>query len=267
MMVSNIFSFSLIGARALKRLLAMILVLSIVGCATSGAEKAEKWAPTKRADAHVSLGLDYLKRGLFDVAHEELELAISINPNSDRAHHAKGLLSAQRGFTEDAKKSFAKAVRLNSSNFNAVNDYGIYQCQNGSYQGGIAQLRSIEARQDNPVRTNTLLGLGICNYKLNNFNEAKSYLRTVLNASPRLPQALLPLADISYRESQFLNARAFIERYISVGAISEQALVIGANTELQLGDGLKAKQYATELRRVYPTSQELAAFRELLTNG
>ncbi|MBX2867053.1 MAG: tetratricopeptide repeat protein [Acidiferrobacterales bacterium] len=239
----------------------------LAGCATSGAEKVEKWVPTKRADAHVSLGLDYLKRGSYEVALEEFDLAISINPNSDRAHHAKGLLSAQRGFVEDAKRSFAKAVRLNSSNFIAVNDYGIYQCQNGSFREGIDLLSSIENRQDNPLRTNTLLGLGICHYRQNKFEEAKPYLRTVLNVSPRLPQALLPLADMSYRESKFLNARAFIERYIAVGAISEQALVIGANTELQLGDGQKAKQYATELRRLYPTSQELTAFRDLLTNG
>ena len=117
------------------------------------------------------------------------------------------------------------------------------------------------------MRTNTLLGLGICHYKQNNFDSAKPYLRSVLNVSPRLPQALLPLADISYQESKFLNARAFIERYISIGARSEQALVLGANTELQLGDADKAKQYVTELRRVYPSSSQITALRERLNQG
>ena len=267
MMFNTPSSTSFTSSLAARYLVLFACLAVLAGCATSGAQEAEKWVPTKRADAHVSLGLDYLRRGSFEVALEEFDLAIAINPNSDRAHHARGLLSAQRGFVEDAKKSFARAVRLNPSNFTAVNDYGIYQCQNGSYQSGIDQLSAIENRQDNPLRTNTLLGLGICYYRQNSFEEAKPYLRQALNASPRLPQALLPLADISYRESKFLGARAFIERYIAAGAMSEQALVIGANTELQLGDGRKAKQYATELRRLYPTSQELAAFRELLTNG
>jgi len=187
---------------------ALVLVAIASGCATTSSSDGgpEKWVPEKRADAHVDLGLDYLQRGLYDVALEEIDLAISINSRSDRAHHAKGLLSARRGFIDEARKSFAKAVRLNSSNFMAVNDYGIYQ-------------------------------------------------------------ALLPLADISYRESKFLNARAFIERYISVGARSEQALVLGANTELQLGDADKAKQYVTELRRTFPSSSEITSLRERLNRG
>lgn len=246
-------------------IMSSILVLS--GCATSASEQTRKWEPEKRADAHVSLGLDYLRRGQFEVALEEFQLAISIAPNSDRAHHAKGLLSSQTGFNEEATKSFARAVRLNPSNFVAVNDYGIFRCQNGDYQGGIDVLSKIENRQDNQQRTNTLLGLGICHYGSQNYNDAKSYLRQVLNVSPRLPQALLPMADMSYREGEYLNARAFVERYISVGAISETALVLGANTELQLGDEAKARQYARELRRVYPKSTELAAFRALLTKG
>jgi len=248
---------------------ALVLVAIASGCATTSSSDGgpEKWVPEKRADAHVDLGLDYLQRGLYDVALEEIDLAISINSRSDRAHHAKGLLSARRGFIDEARKSFAKAVRLNSSNFMAVNDYGIYQCQNGNYKSGISQLSSVEDRQDNSLRTNTLLGLGICHYRQNDFDRAKPYLRSVLNVSPRLPQALLPLADISYRESKFLNARAFIERYISVGARSEQALVLGANTELQLGDADKAKQYVTELRRTFPSSSEITSLRERLNRG
>ncbi len=269
MNTKNMFLSGSLASRCWKLVGALVLVAVISGCASSATTTgtAEKWVPKKRADAHVDLGLDYLKRGLYDVALEEIDLAISINSRSDRAHHAKGLLSARRGFIKDAKKSFAKAVRLNSSNFMAVNDYGIYQCQNGDYKNGISQLSSIEDRQDNSLRTNTLLGLGICHYRQNNFDSAKTYLRSVLNVSPRLPQALLPLADISYRESKFLNARAFIERYISIGARSEQALVLGANTELQLGDADKAEQYVTELRRVFPSSSQITALRERLNRG
>jgi type IV pilus assembly protein PilF len=249
--------------------LTIIVGLSLLysACTTTGPELPKKWDPERRAESHVLLGQDYLRRGKYEIAREEFDLAISINPKSDRAHHGKGLLLAQTGYKEEARKMLAKAVSLNESNFLAVNDYGIYLCQNDDYEMGISSLSRVEARPDNQLMTNTQLGLGICNYGKGDVDSAKRYFRLVLKALPSLPQALLPMAEISYNEQKFLSARAFIERYIAAGAISEKALVLGANTELQLGDSAKAKQYAQELRRVYPTSDQLQAFRSLFSNG
>ncbi len=241
--------------------------LLVSACATTPSDLPQKWETSKRAEAHVDLGLDYLRRGQFDVAREELDLAISIDPNSDSAHHGKGLLMAQTGYVEDAKKLFAKAVSLNSSNFLAANDYGIYLCRNGDFDRGIKTLQRVEARPDNKLATNTQLGLGICNFEQGNVPEAKQHFRNVLAALPSLPQALLPMAEISFQEQNFLSATAFVERYIAAGALSEKALVIGANTEMMLGDNEKARQYARELRRAYPSSSQNEKFRSLLTSG
>jgi len=249
--------------------LAATIAISLLmsACATTGDDQPQKWDPERRAQSHVSLGLDYLRRGQYDVAREEFDLAISIDPNSDSGHHGRGLLLAQTGYEEEAKKALAKAVKLNPSNYLAVNDYGIYLCRNGDFKTGIENLSRVEARPDNQVMTNTRLGLGICNQEKGELTLSKQYFRAVLEVLPRLPQALLPMAEISYSEQQYLSARAFIERYIAAGAISEDALVLGANTELQLGDPEKARQYAQELRRVYPTSNQLQAFRSLLSKG
>ncbi len=247
-------------------LLALAL-LSLGACTTTGPEKPQKWEPKKRAESHVQLGLDYLKRGQFEVAREELDLAISIDPTSDRAYHGKGLLLAQTGQIDEAKEMFNRAVGINQSNFVAANDYGIYLCQVGDYTQGIDILRRNESKPDNNYLSNTHLGLGICHFDQGQMGPAKNYLRSVLEVAPGLPQALLPMAEIGYREQNYLSSRAFIERYIGVGALSEKALALGANTEIKLGDVEKAKQYVRELRRVYPTSSELAKFRSLLGSG
>lgn len=252
----------------MKKLFGALVMISLVaGCATTGSIEPEQWEPSRRAQAHVDLGLDYLRRGQFDVARKELDLAIKIDPRSDQAYHAQGLLMAQTGFEPEARRLMAQAVSINSKNYLAVNDYGIYLCETGDHQKGIAELNRVLEEPDNTRLVNTRLGLGLCHYQRNDFEVAKGYFRSVLETTPRLPQALLPMAEIAYSQSNFLSARAFVERYIATGAISEQILVVGANTELQLKDGVKAKQYAVELRRLYPQSPSLTTFRPLLTNG
>lgn len=245
------------------------VMVALSACTTTGSlpSQPEKWEPDKRAQAHVDLGLDYLRRRQFKTAREEFDLALSLDPQSDSAYHGKGLLMAQSGYTEDAKKLLAKAVSINASNFLAVNDYGTYLCGNGEFQKGIEVLKLIETRPDNQLAANTQLGLGVCNFEQGNMAEAKQNFRAVLDASPTLHQALQPMAEISFQEQNYLSARAFIERFIASGVLSEKILVLGINTELALGDTEKARQYARELRRSYPTSSEIEKFRPLLTSG
>lgn len=239
----------------------------LAGCATTISDEPEPWDPSRRAQAHVDLGMDYMRRGQFDVARKELDLAISIDSRSDSAYHGKGLLMAQTGHTEDAKRLLKKAVNINPENYGAANDYGIYLCENAEVSTGISVLKPLLDHPENELVTNTRLGLGICYFQRAELDLATDYLRLVLRDQPSLPQALLPMAEIAYRQANFLSARAFVERYVSNGAMSERILIVGANTELRLNDREKAAQYARELRRLYPQSPSLAGYRPLLTGG
>ncbi len=250
-----------------RQLIILVLAVSLSACVTTGDEKPKKWDSEERAESHVELGVNYLQRGQYEVAREEIDLALSIDPKSDTALHAKGLLLERTGHTEKALKMLGRAVQMDQSNYEAANDYGIVLCQNGHYSKGIENLLRIESRLDNKFLSNTRLGLGICYFEQGTFAPAKEYFRLVLEIAPGLLQALLPMAEIAFKEQQFLSARAFIERYISFGGLSENALVVGADTELKLGDPDKAKEYIRELRRVYPNSNQLGRFRALLGGG
>ena len=248
------------------RIVCLLMTLVLASCSTTESTEPQKWDPEKRADAHVQLGLDYLRRDQYEVAREELDLALSIDPDSDRAHHGKALLMAETGYPEEAAAGFARAVRINPQNHVAVNDYGIFLCQQGKYDDGLEVLQGIVDRADNRVRSTTWLGMGLCHYSADRWEESQEYLRQVLQVSPGLPQALEPMADMSYRTGNYLSSRAFVERFVATGSVTEGILVTGANTELQLGDVDKARQYVSELRRLYPESPYIAAFRQLSAN-
>ncbi len=228
-------------------------LIVISGCVSTTTEP-EKWSPEKRAEAHVQLGMDYLRRNQFETAKGEFDAALAINPKSDTAHHSMALFLARKGDNERATSYFSRAVALNSENFLAVNDYAIHLCQQDESKKGIAQLVRIEDNPSNNKLLGTQLGLGICFLRAKKLDQAEKYLRIVLQDSPTLPQALLPMAEVSVLNNKFLTARAFLERYFATGAISERSLFLAASVEHQLDDSNKANQYRRALLRVFPTS-------------
>ncbi len=233
---------------------AMMLALLLTGCIRSTSEQSKKWQPEKRAQAHVDLGMTYLRRNQLDTANSEFDMALSINPQSDTAHHARALLLARMGNNDEAMTFFAKSVALNPGNYRAANDYGIHLCQQNQVAKGIRRLTAIEGVAANDQGLSTNLGLGVCYFLGDHYDLAENYLRVVLAQSPRLPQALLPMAEISFSRNRYLSARGFLERYFGTGSLSERSLFLAFNVELKLGDKIKAGQYGRELRQRFPLS-------------
>ena len=248
----------------MRKLVSLVVIFILAGCVTTGPKPPEKWETDRRVKAHVDLGMNYLRRGQTDPAQDEFELALQISPRSDIAAHAMGLLQSRLGENEQARTWFSRAVSINPQNFTAVNDLGIHLCQNGEPQQGIDRLKRILDVPENTGLIVTNLGLGICYQRLNRYQQAKQYLRTALTASPNLPQALLPLAEISKQEKKYLQARAFLERYFSGGSISAKALFLGVQVEVALKDIDRAQIYARELRAQYPKSPDLPKLKSLL---
>ena len=239
-----------------RLLLAFVVPDFVYGCVTTTTTAPqEKWAPEQRAEAHVELGMNYLRKGQFETAEVEFDTAITIYPKSDTAFHGKALLSAQIGDSAEAAKSFARAVSLNPKNFKAANDNGIHLCQQNQIEKGIKQLKRVEDNASNDQILGTQLGLGVCYFKGKEYNKAETYFRLVLTQSPSLPQALLPMAEINYEKKDYLHSRGFLERYFSSGSISERSLYLATMVEIELNDELRANQYRRELNRRFPLSE------------
>ncbi len=243
--------------------LASVSLLS--GCVRTGTLEPEKWAPKERAQAHVDLGMTYLRQEQLDTARSEFDLAIAIYPQLDTAYHANALLLSRLGEDQRAMDDFSKAVYLNPDNFAAANDYGIHLCQQNQTKKGIEQLNRIDGVAPEDQALGIQLGLGICHYHGNDFKAAENHLRVVLQQAPTLPQALLPMAEINYRSKAYLSARAFLERYFGAGALSERSLFLAANVESELGDINKANQYRRELKRRFPGSPLNSELESLLS--
>ena len=79
--------------------------------------------------------------------------------------------------------------------------------------------------------------------------------------------ALLQLADVAFLRGNFLQSRAFVERFFAATDANSQALWIGYRVENELGDVATANGYANQLLQNFPESVETRLLLEQRRNA
>ena len=96
---------------------------------------------------------------------------------------------------------------------------------------------------------------GVC-VKGEDLERAENYLRTALAFDANFAEALLQMADVAYRRENYLQARAFLQRYVNVAEVSPSVLWLGLRVETAMGDARAADDFGLRLRREFPESVE-----------
>ncbi len=233
--------------------LALILA---AGCTTTKPAKP-KWNPEERVDLHVKLGWGYLQRGQLEVARQELERALALDSNNSRANHIMAILQIRLKNSADAGPYFVRAVRSDPDSIDVRNDYGVYLCDLSRRKEGMQQFEEALASPLNRRREMTYLRAARCLMGGTDWPAAEIYLRNALNIQPRLSDALYLMAQLKYREQNYMSARAHLQRYFDSGALNSKALLLAVQVERSLGARDLESRYAKQLRSQYPKSQEV----------
>lgn len=213
-------------------------------------------APNRGADINTQLGIGYLRTGKLDLALDRLNKALQADPDFATAHNAIGLVYDRLNDPEKAEAHFARAVELNPSDPAARTNYGGFLCRHGRSEEGVQLLLAAakDTLYDKPEVAYT--NAGICKRAANDLSDAESYFRSALRINPRLPVALLNMAELSYEQKRYLPARAYLQRYSEVGEVGPRSLWLGVRVEGELGDKDALASYAMLLRGRYPDSRE-----------
>jgi type IV pilus assembly protein PilF len=213
-------------------------------------------AANEMADVQTQLGVGYLRAGNLKVAYKRLTRALEADPNYSTAHNAMGTLQERLGNIESAEQHYREAVTLNPTDSSAQNNFGSLLCRSGRYDEG--EQRFLQALKnslyDRPeVAYNNA---GVCMQSAGRPDKAETYFRAALERNPRMPAALMGMAQISFDNDRFLPARAYLQRYQEVAKLGPGMLWLGVRIERQLGDKNSANGYAMKLRRQFPDSPE-----------
>ena len=247
---------------SLKRLfytLAGILILALLSACQSTPVQTtggEPQSASRLAQVHTQLGIGYLREGKLEQAYNRLQRALDADPNFSTAHNAMGLLQEQLKNPAKAEEHYRRAVSLNPADSAAQNNYGSFLCRHDRHEEGEARFNKVI---ENPLYKTPEIAYanaGVCMKLAGDYDKAEGYLRSALQINPKIPQALIAMAELSYDKESHLTARAYLQRYLEVAPHTSQSLWLGVRVERELGDKNTASSYALLLKSNYPDSRE-----------
>lgn len=209
------------------------------------------------------LAMEYLKREQLLVARDKVEKALLQNPRDVTVQLAAGLVYERLLEKQRAEKHFRQALRADADSPEAQNALGAFFCRNRQHAKG--QEMFLKAAQNPVYRTPEVAytNAGVCARSAGRLERAEQYLRQALALRTDYPETYVQLAGVSHERGSYLQARAFIERYLAIAPPSADVLLLGYQIEAAMKDTAAATGFAERLRKEFPDSPQMRALDDL----
>ena len=221
--------------------------------------KQAEVSPQYRAQLHTDLAAGYYERGQMEVALDELNEALKIDPNNAKAYNIMGLIHTVLRDDAKAEQSFQRVLALAPQDSDIRSNWGWYLCTHGRGKESIAEF-------DNAIRNPlyktpevAFINAAGCSASIGEMRNAETYYRRALAVSANNPAAAYGLAQLMYREARFEDARGWMKIVLLQTSPTPEALYLGMCVERKLGDRASETAYASQLRNRYPEAVETKA--------
>jgi len=241
----------------LPRLGLFSLIIAIVSaCASNINTDNNETKAEKTAKIYTNLGIEYMRRGRYDISLQKFEKALKLNKYSADAHNGIAVLYQALKVDDKAKLHYQLAIELQPKDSDILNNYGQFLCKEGNWKG--AEKHFLKAL-DNPVYQKPEIpytNAGLCALEHNYHSQAESYFRKALQKNPKFPRALYEMAELSYKQRRYEQARNYLQRHDEIAKHSSKSLWLRFRVERSLGNQDAEASYALLLRRSFPDSNE-----------
>ncbi|MCA1805504.1 MAG: type IV pilus biogenesis/stability protein PilW [Xanthomonadaceae bacterium] len=220
--------------------------------------------PKRAAQANLELGVAYYREGRLQLAMENLQRAVELDPDLAQAHGAIAILYERLGENESAERHYRRALALAPADSRTNNNFGQFLCHQKRLQDADRHFRQAVADPlyDTPEVAYT--NAGICARRIPDVRKAEEYFRLALERNPFYPQALLQMLSLNHEQGEYLRARAYLQRYQQVSRHGPESLWLGIRVEHALGDKNAEASYGLALRNNFPDAPQTRAYLEWL---
>jgi type IV pilus assembly protein PilF len=218
--------------------------------------KSQATSPKDRAALHAELGAGYYERGRMDIALEELNEAMALDPDNPQIYNYFGLVYTVLGENAKAEQNFQRGLALAPDDSDIRHNWGWYLCSNGKPRQSIPEF---EMALRNPLYKTpeiALINAGRCSAEFGDIANAESYYRRALTRAPTNAPAAYGLALLAFRAGRLDEARGYMKVLNAQPAAPPEALFLGMCIERKAGDRSAETVYITQLRNRYPDSAE-----------
>ncbi len=247
-----------------------VLLFSLLGSACSSlppdedveTTATEPLSPEQASQIYVEKGVQYMAAGRYEIALQDMQRGVELDDENSEAYNALGVLYQELGDPAQADSHFRQALNLKPDNFGARNNYGRFLCSRRRVDEAFEQFAMVINTKLYGQPWIPLTNAGVCARSIGRRPQAESYLRRALEAEPRFPPALLEMAKLSRETGQSMVARGFLERYLIANGPTPEALMLGIEIEMGLGNQPAAAQYLQTLRDRFPDAPEVMRVRQ-----
>lgn len=200
----------------------------------------------------VARAAQYLRSGQLDEAEAGARSALKRDAKSADAYTILALVADQRGQPSQAGGYYAKAAELAPTRGGIANNYGAWLCGNGRAAESLGWFDRALADATYPTPAAARANAGACAMDAGQTARAERDLRMALSQQPENPTALAAMAQVSYANGNFLDARAFSERRLAVGPATREILQLASQIEQKLGDNRASARYMQQMAAQFP---------------
>lgn len=238
------------------------LVVTLVALQACGGGNSTRTQGVDPAVANMNLGAGYLRQGRLDLAIERLQRALDQNPRLADAHSTIAIAYDQLGSAKEAEEHYRRATQLGPDNSAAANSYAVFLCRQNRWRDAEPYFRRAADNRTYTTPEVALTNAGVCARNGGDVEGAQAYFREALTRSPTFPDALTNMMDISYRTGNYMQARAFVQRYLDARPATASVLLMCFEVERELRNMEAADKCATQLRTEFQGTPELARLEE-----
>ena len=205
---------------------------------------------------NVQLAIEYMKNKEFGLALSKLKKAMAYNPNLAVAHTTLAVLYEEIGENTLAERHYKRSISLDANDPRLRNNYGQYLCRHHNEREGIKQF---DLAADNPLYASPYIPLsnaGACAMRINELAQAEQYFRRALQKQPKLAPVLFNMMRLSLKQGNYLQGRAYLQRYTAVAKHTADSLWNGYQIEKNLGDKAATANYAVRLKSRFPNAAQ-----------
>lgn len=235
---------------------------ALTACSSDGPSRAEEDA--KASDVFSQKGVRYMEEGRLDLARKDFERALEFDSGNSEAHNAMAVLHERLNRPDEARTHYQRAVSLKEDNYAAVNNYSRFLCTHGEPEEGIRQLRRVLNSNLYNYPWIALTNLGLCYKSAGRMAEAEQAFHQAIDRQPGFSPALLEMAYIRFASGDFMNTRAFLQRYAAAAPHTAETLWLAVRVEDALDNARGAHDYLQQLRSRFPNAPETAQSRQQL---
>jgi type IV pilus assembly protein PilF len=234
----------------------------LAACAGSGTV-GQRASSSDAAIANLNLGAGYLRQGNTTLAIERLQRALDQDPRNVQAHSTIALAYDQAGSLEEAEMHYRRATQLDPASGVAANFYAVFLCNRQKRWADAEPYFRRAANDPNyPTPEAALTNAGVCARDAGQNEAAVENFRAALARNASYPDALVNMMALSYEQQNFLQTRAFVQRYLAANSPTAPVLWLCFNVERELKDEAAADRCAAQLRSGFRGSDELARLEE-----